>query len=300
MWAQGLDRIRALLNKLQPRALRMASSADALEGASALTSAATGAGKADDRDDAAVITDDAKAGVDATTTSTSSATGAPVDHPDAAEVQIDSVFNVTGVGTVVAGSVLFGKIHAGDNMLLGPDVTGQFIPVVVRTIHVQYTPSPVATCGGTAAFAVRPKGKTDAKKGWAKKGMFLIHPSLNPKSYWEFTAKIIVLHHQTTMTRGYAPVMHIGVITQSAKIVDIINDETGETMEALRTNDRAIVKFRFMYRPEFLSVGSILLFREGRAKGVGRVTHVGDADTGKAGLAAAGGGGPAAEGKGAH
>lgn len=41
------------------------------------------------------------------------------------------------------------------------------------------------------------------------------------QAHWEFTAEIVILHHQTTMSRGYSPVMHIGVITQAAKIIDI-------------------------------------------------------------------------------
>jgi len=41
----------------------------------------------------------------------------------------------------------------------------------VRSIHVQYTPVDVAYPGGSAAFAVRPKGKTKGgniggKRGW--------------------------------------------------------------------------------------------------------------------------------------
>jgi hypothetical protein len=111
-------------------------------------------------------------------------------------------------------------------------------------------------------------------QGWAKKGMSLVHPSMAPKAYWEFVSEIVILHHQTTMARGYSPVMHIGVVTQSAKIVDI-KSLTGENMDALRTGDRALVKCRFMYRPEYIAPGSVLLFREGRAKGVGRVVSVG-------------------------
>lgn len=59
----------------------------------------------------------------------------------------------------------------------------------------------------------------------------------------------------------------------------VVQDKSGAPIEALRTGDRAIVRCRFMYRPEYLSPGSILLFREGRAKGVGRVLVAGDEPT---------------------
>lgn len=173
---EGLDKIRGLFNKLEPRALNVTATGDALDDAAGLTkatnstrkgSAATddSTGTTDAVTDTTTVTEGGDGSVVASTGTGTGAGGVGLGRIDAPPVvQIDSVFQVTGVGTVVAGSVLSGKIEAGDTMLLGPDVTGQFVPVIVRTIHVQFTPSPVATCGGTAAFAVRPKGKTDTKK----------------------------------------------------------------------------------------------------------------------------------------
>ena len=43
----------------------------------------------------------------------------------------------------------------------------------------------------------------------------------------------------------------------------------------MRTGDRATVAFRFVQRPEYLTVGDRLLFREGRTKGLGIVKAVG-------------------------
>ena len=43
---------------------------------------------------------------------------------------------------------------------------------------------------------------------------------------------------------------------------------------SMRVNDRGIIKFRFMYRPEFIKEGSTILFREGRTKGFGVITKV--------------------------
>jgi GTPase len=43
--------------------------------------------------------------------------------------------------------------------------------------------------------------------------------------------------------------------------------------ELLRTGDKGHVKFRFMYRPEYLKPGTTILFREGRTKGLGVVTQ---------------------------
>ena len=44
-----------------------------------------------------------------------------------------------GVGVVVAGTVMCGVVRVGETMLLGPDSSGEFNPVTIRSIHVQYT-----------------------------------------------------------------------------------------------------------------------------------------------------------------
>ena len=44
--------------------------------------------------------------------------------------------------------------------------------------------------------------------------------------------------------------------------------------DLLRTGDKGHVKFKFMYRPEYLKPGTTILFREGRTKGLGVVTQV--------------------------
>jgi len=94
--------------------------------------------------------------------------------------------------------------------------------------------------------------------------MVLIHPSLKPTSCMEFDAEVVVLYHSTTMTVGYEAVVHCGAVHQAARLIKI-------DREHLRTGDKATVTFRFMFFPEYLVVGSRIIFREGRAKGIGRV-----------------------------
>jgi GTPase len=52
------------------------------------------------------------------------------DEP--AEFQIDDLYAVPGVGTVVSGTVLKGVIKVGDSLMLGPDPLGQFKTVQIR------------------------------------------------------------------------------------------------------------------------------------------------------------------------
>ena len=42
----------------------------------------------------------------------------------------------------------------------------------------------------------------------------------------------------------------------------------------LRTGDKAVVTFRFMYRPEFMHTGVRLVLREGTTRGMGVITKI--------------------------
>jgi GTPase len=44
--------------------------------------------------------------------------------------------------------------------------------------------------------------------------------------------------------------------------------------DLMRTGDTGFIKFRFMYRPEYLKIGTTILFREGRTKGLGVVSKI--------------------------
>jgi len=47
----------------------------------------------------------------------------------------------------------------------------------------------------------------------------------------EFDANVVILHHSTTILPGYQPVVHCGVLRQSAEIVSISGGESLKTGE---------------------------------------------------------------------
>lgn len=57
-----------------------------------------------------------------------------VDEP--ADFQIDDLYAVPGVGTVVSGTTLKGTIRVGDNLQLGPDSLGQYKTVQIRSLSL--------------------------------------------------------------------------------------------------------------------------------------------------------------------
>lgn len=84
---------------------------------------------------------------------------------------------------------------------------------------------------------------------------------------WEFDAEVVILHHATTIRPNYQPVIHCGVVRQAAKVVSM-------TKELLRTGDKGLIHFRFMFNPELIHPKMTILFREGRTKGLGVISQV--------------------------
>ena len=97
--------------------------------------------------------------------------------------------------------------------------------------------------------------------------MVLLDPELKPRATRAFAAEVFVLHHPTTIKRGYQPVVHARTVRQVAAVQDM-------NVELLRSGTRARVRFQFQHYPEYLSPGTPIIFREGNTRGIGVVKRV--------------------------
>jgi GTPase len=184
---------------------------------------------------------------------------------DKVEFLMDGAFSVKGVGLVVSGTLIAGKVSVGTNLMLGPDAKGDFKQVAVKSIHYKRTPCDEIASGNSCCFQI--KSKDNIKQSDLRKGMVLLDKESSYKPVYEFEAEVIILHHATTIKPKYQAVIHCGVVRQTAQVVSM-------TCDLLRTGDRGIVRFKFMKSPEYLHVGATILFREGRTRGVGNIKNL--------------------------
>ena len=178
---------------------------------------------------------------------------------------IESTYNIKGIGLVVSGFLKSGTVRKGDHLHIGP-INHEFIQVSIKTIHNNFREFiDELRAGHSGCFAIKPvNNKTELIRRHIRHGTRIMK---TPMAYDTFEAKVKILHHPTTIKIKYEPTIHCGSICQSAQIVSM-------DREFIRLGDVAHVKFKFLYRPEFIEPNSKLTFREGNTRGVGKVIRV--------------------------
>ncbi|XP_076830820.1 GTP-binding protein 2 [Brachyhypopomus gauderio] len=179
------------------------------------------------------------------------------------EFQVDEIYTVPDVGTVVGGTLYSGICREGDQLVVGPTDDGLFRELAVCSIQRNRSACRVLRAGQAATLAL---GTFD--RSLLRKGMVMVSPEMNPTICWLFEAEIVLLFHAKTFHKGFQVTVHVGNVRQTATV------EALQGTEELRTGEKAVVRFRFIKHPEYLKVGAKLLFRHGVTKGIGHVTKL--------------------------
>lgn len=183
------------------------------------------------------------------------------------ELWIDSHYNITGHGTVVCGLLRHGTLRLHDAVVLGPLSNGDYIATKAKCIHVKHREVREARAGLYVCVALKGVSRKNIKKG-----MILLGEGAPKLSVWEFWAKIEVIQCQSTTIRpGYQPYLHIGNVRQCATIMEILKIGSVEEDKVIRTGDRALVRMKFMHKPEFIKKDMKVVFRDGMMKAMGVV-----------------------------
>ena len=186
---------------------------------------------------------------------------------DKTEMLLDNAFN-TKVGCIFSGVIVSGKIEVNQKLLIGPTIEGEFKLVQIREIQFLRVTVNELCCGNSCSLKLKSLDKNfELNTNSFKKGMVLLDPETKLEPTMEFEVEALIVHHSSTIKVGYQSVVHCHVIRQTCTIVHM-------DKEFLRAGDTGIIKFKFMKKPEFMHVGDIILFREGRTRGKGKITKI--------------------------
>ncbi|XP_019745184.1 GTP-binding protein 2-like [Hippocampus comes] len=179
------------------------------------------------------------------------------------EFQVDEIYSVPDVGTVVGGTLYSGVCREGERLAVGPTDEGGFLRVKVLSIQRNRSSCRLLRAGQAATLAL---GNFD--RTLLRKGMVMVSPKMKPSVCRHFEAAVVLLFHAGTFRRGSQVTAHVGNVRQTA-VVQRVHGK-----DELRTGERAVVAFGFLKHPEYLRTGAKLLFREGVTKGIGHVTRL--------------------------
>mgnify|MGYP001259015985 CR=1 FL=1 len=188
---------------------------------------------------------------------------------------IDSKFNVKGIGIVLSGTLRGSSVKINDKLNLGP-IDNKFIPVKVRSIHNNVRENiNELNDNEVGCLAIRFVGKDILTRDQIKRGVVLLSDDNLVKNVRrKFKANITILNHSTTISDSYQPVIHCGMVRQSAKVKILSKNDDNSTSLKLRTGDKATVEFKFVYSSEYIEKGTTFFFRDGTTKGYGSILEL--------------------------
>jgi len=187
---------------------------------------------------------------------------------------IDNCYNPPGIGLVITGINRGADIKPGKKMYLGP-IGNDFAEFKIKSMHnnnKEIIEKLSNHSRGTIAISLAKKG--EVRRNQIQKGMIAMS-DLNSYRYicYRFKAAITIFAKSVTVRTGYSPVIHLGTIRQTARIILDPEENGGQDnigFNAKSTNI-AIVTFKFKCSPEFVEPYSVFLFRSGDIHGLGVV-----------------------------
>lgn len=182
---------------------------------------------------------------------------------------IDQSFNVQGIGLVLSGTLKYGTMHVGQKVYVGP-VNNSYISVNIKSIHNCVSEDVKELRENeSGSIGIRLDNKASYTRQMFSKGQIITSDAAfaMKNTAYSFTCDIAVFNHPTSIKNNFHSVLHIGTIRQMAKF--IMDDE-----KVLRTGDRATIKMKFIFHPEFILPGTVFLFRDSHCKGIGRITSI--------------------------
>ncbi|MCC6002830.1 MAG: GTP-binding protein [Thermofilum sp.] len=173
---------------------------------------------------------------------------------------VSDVYDVRGVGPVIAVAIERGVVKEGEEVYIGPFADSSWKRVRVKSIHINRTVATSAKAGEEATLAL-----AGIEADQLEKGLAVSHQQLKP--VWELEAHVVILKHPTTIRRGYQTVLHAHSIRSPVVF-------TYMSHEPMRTGDSGTVGLRFIYHPWYLELDTRIILRDSRTRAIGRVTKL--------------------------
>lgn len=191
--------------------------------------------------------------------------------------------NVKGTGMVISGILTSGFLEIGQDIVIGPDSTGQYFPTKIKSLRVDRLNVAKVEAGTHCTVSVRHPPK-HIGSDWmilGQKGVALKEFKATVKI---FNNKLSESSLTVTLRPGSQLVCSINNISKPVRIAEIIekngqkvcyNEGDIDQIEMeniyLRSGDTGVVSLTFD-EPHYIEIGDMFSFREAYIYGVGKIT----------------------------
>jgi GTPase len=204
----------------------------------------------------------------------------------------DRIDRVSPKGEVIIWGVLRGQkpltLDLWRSWLLGPDASGQFLQVRIKSLHRQRLPSATLFPGQAGSLVIECVDEGEEfLRSQVRKGMILIEDEgVATKAAYGFTAEVFIMAHPNAMRVGKHEYMAHSFSSRAVVRVDSVLPEHDINLNADEPEDegkpeelarktRGLVHFRFLMGPEWVSVGErVLITDSSGTRVVGKVVEV--------------------------
>lgn len=179
---------------------------------------------------------------------------------------IDKIIQKTGEKTPITGGIVVkGSVNAGQRMYVGPDDSGGYTPVQVKSIHCKNVQVRSVRAGHFCAFQL-------SEELTLRKGMVFIDMDSPRLAAFEFVCEFQTtddIKTERVCKANYKPLVFIHTIRQSAGIV---NED--EVLVKILPGDMFTLKLRFLFHPFYLLAGTRVMIRDTFMTATGLITEV--------------------------
>ena len=111
----------------------------------------------------------------------------------------------------MSGVILAGKVSVGDNVLLGPDSLGAYVVTAIKSIQRKRVNVMHAEAGQSVSYALKRVRRAGVRKGQ----VILAKTDVHPTAVRRFEGQVLVLYHNTTISKSYQAMLHCGSVRQT-------------------------------------------------------------------------------------
>lgn len=184
---------------------------------------------------------------------------------------ISNIYKITGVGVVLSGVILNGKVRPKDTIFIGPDGNGIFHKLIVKSLEINFEKIREGKLRDHIALSFTGKIPTEITP---VKGMVLIGSDVKQIASKEILIKIRVMKNvNVRIGVGSCPTGFVANRKVAFRILEITKERSLYQNEYLCDDDLCLLKCR-LNRYVFATVGTPILFHESSMRASGEVVEV--------------------------